>query len=183
MKIRQNLGFTLIELLVTVALVAIVLTLAGPSFRELILNNQRAANINSMVASLNLARAEAVKRSADTVVCITDGASSPDCAAAATQWEQGWLVVADIDRDGVVTRADGDLVVQVQDALPQGTIFRGNANVANDVTFDGRGFAPGSNGTLLFCDLRGDGEARRIIIDRVGRTRLDVGPGGGLRCP
>jgi len=55
-------GFTLIELLIVVAVVAVVLTLAAPSFSSLILM-QRLKGINAQVVTdLQYARSEAVSR-------------------------------------------------------------------------------------------------------------------------
>jgi prepilin-type N-terminal cleavage/methylation domain-containing protein len=53
-------GFTLIELLVTLAIAAILLTTAIPSFREIIRNNQLTTQANNLVTALHLARSEAV---------------------------------------------------------------------------------------------------------------------------
>jgi type IV fimbrial biogenesis protein FimT len=60
---RTQRGFTLIELLIVIALVAVVLTLAGPAFYDFILV-QRLRGINSqLVTDMQLARSEAVARS------------------------------------------------------------------------------------------------------------------------
>lgn len=55
-------GFTLIELLVTIVVLAVLLTLAAPSFRDVIQNNRVTAQANELVSALNLARSEAVKQ-------------------------------------------------------------------------------------------------------------------------
>jgi Tfp pilus assembly protein FimT len=94
-RTRRPGGFTLIELLATAFLVARVLALAAPSFRELTLNNQRATQRDSMLASHNLARTEAVMRATPTVVCIADSAATPDCDSSSSQWEDGWIVFVD----------------------------------------------------------------------------------------
>ena len=55
-------GFTLIELMVVVALIAIILTLVAPSFRDMILM-QRLRGINAqVVADVAYARSEAISR-------------------------------------------------------------------------------------------------------------------------
>lgn len=182
-------GFTLVELMVTVGLVAIVLTLGVPSMRELILNNRLATDYNNMLMSLTLARAEAIKRGARTRVCIRN--ATPDCNGTATQWENGWLVIVDTNGNDTMTTADGDLIVQDQSALTDGTTLRGNNNVTRSVGFNTRGFS-GSSGTLTLCDSRGADEARGIVIFNTGRARraedtngdgiVDVG-GVNLTCP
>lgn len=55
-------GFTLVELLIVVALIAVILSLAAPSFRDFILM-QRLKGINAqLVTDLQFARSEAVSR-------------------------------------------------------------------------------------------------------------------------
>ncbi|MDO9096348.1 MAG: GspH/FimT family pseudopilin [Rubrivivax sp.] len=55
-------AFTLIELMIVVALVAIIITLAAPSFRDMILM-QRLRGVNAQVVTdLSFARSEAVSR-------------------------------------------------------------------------------------------------------------------------
>ncbi|MEE4379215.1 MAG: GspH/FimT family pseudopilin, partial [Candidatus Competibacteraceae bacterium] len=84
---KQN-GFTLLELMVTMAIAAIVLTVAVPSFQGIILNNRIASHTNDFASSLNLARSEAVKRARRTVLCkSSDGAT---CDTSSAGWEQGW---------------------------------------------------------------------------------------------
>jgi prepilin-type N-terminal cleavage/methylation domain-containing protein len=61
---RQAAGLTLIELMVVVAIAAIILALAAPSFSEYIVT-QRVRSIHAQLATdLQLARSEAVARSA-----------------------------------------------------------------------------------------------------------------------
>lgn len=60
---RRQHAFTLVEMLIVIALAAIVLTLAAPSFRNFILV-QRLKSVNAqLVTDLQFARSEAVSRS------------------------------------------------------------------------------------------------------------------------
>lgn len=99
---RRNIAaFTLIELMIGIAIVAIIVTLTAPSFRDMILMQRlRGANAQ-LVTDINFARSEAVSRasymqvrfqttasgggmSCYIIYARTDGYSSPlcDCTAA-----------------------------------------------------------------------------------------------------
>lgn len=92
-------GFSLIELMTTIAVAAVLVVLAAPSFTTLINNNRLTAQANEMVASLQHARMEAVRRNRSVTVCRTnDGAT---CAAAG-KWNS-WITVA---ADGEVLRVN-----------------------------------------------------------------------------
>jgi len=59
---RRNSGFTIIELMIVVTLVAIIATLAVPSFQGLVESNRQKSTTNSVLGILNFARSEAVRR-------------------------------------------------------------------------------------------------------------------------
>jgi type IV fimbrial biogenesis protein FimT len=68
-------GFTLIELMLTLLVMAIVLTLAVPSFTGIIRNTRATTDVNTLVSALQLARSEAVKRGTEVSVTATDATS------------------------------------------------------------------------------------------------------------
>lgn len=88
-EFRQR-GFTLIELMVTLAVLAIVASIAVPSFNTMIQNNRSLALGEELASALNYARSEAVKRGARITLC-----GSVNGTACDGDWTDNWIVVVD----------------------------------------------------------------------------------------
>ena len=83
-------GFTLMELMMTIAVLAILTTLAVPAFTQFIQNNRLAGQANEVVASLQFARTEALKRGSWAELC-----ASSDQASCSGTMGDGWIVQVD----------------------------------------------------------------------------------------
>jgi len=83
-------GITIIELMIVIAIAAILLAIAAPSFNEYITDTQMVSTTSQLSGDLNRARSEAIKRNSWVLVC----ARSND-ATCGSDWNNGWLVCAD----------------------------------------------------------------------------------------
>jgi type IV fimbrial biogenesis protein FimT len=76
--------------MVTLAVLAIVVGIAVPSFNNQIQNNRSVALADELVTALNYARSEAVKRGRRVSLC-----ASGNGATCGTTWTDGWMVFVD----------------------------------------------------------------------------------------
>lgn len=90
---RQR-GFTLVEMVVTIALLAVITTLAVPSFTEVLRQWRRDSATRVLLGSMQLARAEAVKASRKVYICAS---SDGETCSASNDWRSGWFVWVDRD--------------------------------------------------------------------------------------
>jgi prepilin-type N-terminal cleavage/methylation domain-containing protein len=95
-------GFTMVEVLVVITITAILLALAIPSFQTMIRNNRISSASNSLLAAVDLARSEAVRRNTVVTVCRSTNpeVANPGCSSAANgpyaaeDWASGWIIFA-----------------------------------------------------------------------------------------
>jgi type IV fimbrial biogenesis protein FimT len=90
LQTTRQAGFTLMEMLITIAVLAILVSLAIPSFRQFIQNNRLSSEANELVAAMQYGRSEALRRGAEVRVCASNNQTS--CTGS---WNQGWIAVID----------------------------------------------------------------------------------------
>lgn len=168
-------GFTLVELVTTLAVAAILLSLAVPSFGTFVKNNRLITQENDFVTAVNLARSEAIRRGNRVTLCKSSDQTS--CAGSGG-WDQGWIVFVDVNDDGVVTNPATN-VLRVHDALTGNLTLNGDAALASYVSYVstgatreiGGGISATQSGVMVLCDDRGFvAEAKAIQISATGRV-------------
>jgi len=171
-------GFSLIELTVTLTVVGVLLGVGVPAFNGLLLDSKRTTAVNAFVHSIHLARSSALNYGRTISIC-----RSPDgetCSNGTADWQLGWIVFVNADRDDPPLREPNEPVLSVQAATSGATIS------SNRRSFSFRPHSHGViNGTLVFCDRRGPTQARAVIINQTGRPRVAARDSDGrpLRCP
>ncbi len=92
-------GFTVIELMVAVAILAVLASLAAPSFMPIIERWRVRQAVEELQSSIYFARSEAIKRSGGIV--IQKSANTAQCTTSAKQeWDCGWFVCEDANNNG-----------------------------------------------------------------------------------
>jgi type IV fimbrial biogenesis protein FimT len=151
---RDTRGFTLIELMVTIAILAIAISLAAPSFSSMLRDNRIATISSELQAALQFARSEAIKRRLNVVVCRRNALGT--ACENGTDWGAGWLV----------QQSGGD-VIKVWDSVQDSAITGPNAGV----TFLGSGLGAASNFSITQSSCTGK-QKRTLAVSVTGNTTL-----------
>jgi type IV fimbrial biogenesis protein FimT len=182
-------GFTVVEMLITLAVAAVVVSLALPEFNRMVGQHVSAAAANQLAGAVALARSEAILRRTTVTMCPGARGRCLD----RDQWHLGTLVFLDGNGNGQI---DGDdRVVRALPALRRGArVYWRSFRNRSYLQFQPRGYTQWQNGTLLYCPPEGRLDlARLVILNAGGRTRPGVDsdgdgivnrPGGdNVRCP
>lgn len=147
-------GFSLIELLMGLAIVAIVLSWAGSSYKALIESIERKDAAQLLASGLRTARNEAIARNRMVAIKGIDN-----------DWSQGWQIILDGDDQALLTqRSNGARII-------------GNGAMKRSVRFASHGQAvwPGGafhSGTLHVCGKREPVSHHQVVLAPSGRVSL-----------
>ncbi len=159
------------------AIVAILLATAIPTFKNYGWNLRMKTAIDSLQMDLNLARSRAISHNTQTVIC--PATDKTNCSGY-SEWQNGWMVFTDLNGDH--NRQKGEPLLKYTDAVAFLTISSSRSR--SYLRFFPNGTAPGSNITILFCDRRGAEKAGNIVVSNSGRIRLGTKPiKASKNCP
>lgn len=175
MKAIDEPGFTLIELVIVIAVVAVLMSVAVPSFQSALAESRQVSVFNKMSGTLRFARSEAIKRSKGVSIC--PFATNTSCG---TDWSAGMLVYVDARDDGAPLVYDGEdatirtialsnsgISLQAHALLDTGT----TTATTGSIRFNARGQPNWLNGTMVLCDARGSTHASALVMTGSGIAR------------
>lgn len=152
----------MVELMITLIVAGILAAWAVPNMRNFILGGRLTAQTNTLVAALQYARSEAVKR-ATTVTVGPQGST-----ATATAWgTNGWRVFIDTDGDGVLD--SGEVTLRTEAAVPSNSDYATITVSTAPLIYRANGSASTAM-TATFCssNYKSTKNARQVTVTAVG---------------
>jgi type IV fimbrial biogenesis protein FimT len=163
-------GFTLVELLVTLAVAAILLAIAVPSFGSFVKDSRLTTETDTLLYDMNFARSEAVKLDTPVEVC-----ASSDHATCTGTWASGWIVLCPANCPPGLGASPALLLVAP--GIASGNTLSEEVSGATAVTFNSTGQTGAGNLQFVFCDSRGAAFGRDVELNSIGEIQASATPG------
>lgn len=157
----------MIELMVVVAIAALLMSMAIPSFRSMIQRQKITSVANDLFAAVNLTRAEAIGRGVRVdLVPAGDG----------TDWAKGWIVFIDDNHDlrpgpgeyVIFSHAPISQEINIQSAFTDSKVQYFSYTATGRSRTNGNSQTPQVGSWTLVLDAK----VRRIKVNFLGRARV-----------
>lgn len=164
---QKNLGFTLLELTVSMTILAILATLALPSYQQYGAAQESKKTTQLFISYIQQAKTEAVLRRQNVVICATNNEQ-----VCSLDWSYGYLVFIDLNKNRTFD-ANEEVLSQVKFNLKYGNLSWKAFNKHNRIIFEGfQGLPIASNGTLSYCSHQYNFH-QNVVLSRLGQARQE----------
>jgi type IV fimbrial biogenesis protein FimT len=159
-------GFTLIEFVLVLSLIAVLITLAIPTYQKWIAQHRAMTQVNRLVTAIQFARSEAVKR--HVVVTVCPSSNGQNCTE---KWRDGWIIFTDAKATGKFK--SGDQILRVYNAISASDQLEWRALRSNQyLQLSPMGGTNGQQGTFIYYSSINK-IATQIVISQTGRIRIN----------
>lgn len=166
MSTAKSQGFTLLELIITLATLAILASLAAPSFSMFIERNASESDINLIKKLIYHARSSAIDSGQHVTLCVLDEKNVCDKRS---DWRGKVTEFLDPNRNGVVDSNEHILQETIAGKHAASIKWR-SFNRRGYLQFSPFGLSSTSNGTFTYCS-RSNIAAHQLVLNRQGRLR------------
>ena len=166
MAVPKSSAFTLLEMITTVSIMAILVSLGIPAFQEYARKQAMSAAVHALHSDLLMGRSHAIHQDMQVVGC--PGSPGQGCTGV-NDWSEGWIIFGDDNEDRNLQ--DDENILRHGQSVPDLLILSSASRTS--IRFYPNGSAPGSNGSISFCDSGGPEKARKLVISNLGRIRRD----------
>jgi len=177
---RPARGFTLIELMVTLAIAAILLQVAIPAIRQILLRSQANAISSEFSTALSQARGLAIANNTCATLCTAtvSAGNAPVCQAPGTTgYQGGWIVFLNPACNTAQTdpTAAGAVLRQARNGTDNRFSITASDTGLHRLMFDPRGISTAAAAGLFQITATsdaGNANARTVCLDAAGRATV-----------
>lgn len=167
---RRSSGLTLLEFTVTLAILAVLVTLALPSFRASLERQRISAALFLLSAQFASARMTAISSRDVVTLCPLEGTAR---CRSDSDWSAGWLMFR--GRRRTAQPEEDDVILRVVPRPLHASLHLHSSQGRRALHFDPDGRSSGSNLRMRVClDGRLRGE---VVVNNLGRVRSRRLPG------
>lgn len=169
----MNRGMSLIELIIVLSIIGISVSLAIPTFSELIQNYRFKSAALALEKDLRFAKYTANQKKIRVSVCISN--DQTHCIKMPSQqWQQGWIVFLDPNNNFQPLSQN---ILRYREPLHPKITITSNSNIQHGIQFNigkkaGKSLGSGlANGHFILCNHNKN--AHKLILNIYGRLRKE----------